>query len=104
MSNPPTGTDAFLLGGVARTVHGPTADALAWRIPADQVFVMGDGRANSVDSWPFGPIPIVSIVGRAVYRCRHPAVRARLFALVKSTSCGRTCESLTNRHSDDAGS
>jgi signal peptidase I len=37
-------------------------------LAADQYFVMGDNRANSLDSRSFGPIPAGQIVGRVVLR------------------------------------
>ena len=39
-----------------------------WVVPPFQVFVMGDNRSNSRDSRFFGPIPIDSILGHAVFR------------------------------------
>jgi signal peptidase I len=48
----------------------PAQDGLSsWQIPAGQVFVMADRRSNSVDSRFFGPIPLTSLIGEAVYRC-----------------------------------
>ncbi len=43
----------------------PEIGTSRWRIPAGDVFVMGDNRCDSTDSRTFGPIPESSIVGRA---------------------------------------
>ncbi|MGQ0679056.1 MAG: signal peptidase I [Actinomycetota bacterium] len=40
--------------------YGPTT------VPNGQIFVMGDNRNSSEDSRVFGPIPVSSVVGRAV--------------------------------------
>jgi len=39
-----------------------------WVIPADELFLMGDHRANSADSRSFGPVPIANVIGRAWLR------------------------------------
>jgi signal peptidase I len=43
------------------------------RVPAGQVFVMGDNRANSEDSRDFGSVPTTRIIGRAVARVWPPS-------------------------------
>ncbi len=52
-------------------VVGPT-DATGgethWVVPAGDLFVMGDHRQASEDSRIFGPIPVSSVVGRALIR------------------------------------
>jgi signal peptidase I len=39
-----------------------------WVVPGDELFLMGDHRANSADSRSFGPVPIANVIGRAWLR------------------------------------
>jgi len=39
-----------------------------WVVPAGELFLMGDHRANSADSRSFGPVPVANIIGRAWLR------------------------------------
>jgi len=43
-------------------------DQEQWVIPAGDLFLMGDHRANSADSRTFGPVPVSSVIGRAWLR------------------------------------
>ena len=43
------------------------------RVPRGAVFVLGDERADSLDSRDFGPVPLAAIIGRAEVRVWPPA-------------------------------
>jgi len=43
-------------------------DEHEWIIPSDELFLMGDHRANSADSRTFGPVPSEQVIGRAWLR------------------------------------
>ena len=38
------------------------------KLPADQLFMMGDNRNNSQDSHVWGPLPIINVIGHAAVR------------------------------------
>jgi signal peptidase I len=37
-------------------------------VPPGRVFVMGDNRADSVDSRTFGPVPLDAVAGQVTFR------------------------------------
>ncbi len=38
-----------------------------WKVPAGSIFVLGDNRNNSRDSHIMGPVPLDTVVGRAIF-------------------------------------
>ncbi|HEX3541469.1 MAG TPA: signal peptidase I [Acidimicrobiales bacterium] len=54
--------EPYLVPGTVTSDFGPVD------VPPGRVWVMGDNRTNSSDSRVFGPIPVSTIVGRAVWR------------------------------------
>jgi signal peptidase I len=65
------GTDLdepYLFADADGTRQATTSDEPQWVVPANDVFVMGDHRQQSADSRLFGPIPVTSVLGRAVIR------------------------------------
>ncbi len=54
--------------------YGAINEDVPFTVPRDYVFVMGDNRPRSSDSREFGPVPIASILGNAVYRLSPAAV------------------------------
>ncbi len=58
--------EPYLAQGVFTSTFGPVT------VPAGEVWVMGDNRTDSEDSRVFGPIPIRTIVGRAIWKVWPP--------------------------------
>ena len=54
--------EPYLAPGTVTSDFGPVD------VPPGRVWVMGDNRTNSSDSRVFGPIPVSTVVGRAVWR------------------------------------
>jgi signal peptidase I len=56
----------------ADTIGDPPEPTVAnqesWTVPAGELFLMGDHRANSADSRAFGTVPVSQIIGRAWLR------------------------------------
>ena len=57
----------FADNGVLQSTD-PSGDVTEWLVPSDELFVMGDHRQLSEDSRVFGPVPVASVIGRAVLR------------------------------------
>lgn len=65
------GRETETLAGVehaVKTDQSPLENFGPFTVPAGQVFVMGDNRANSSDSRVWGALPLERIRGRATYR------------------------------------
>jgi signal peptidase I len=68
--------EAYLADGVVTLPQGGSA-AFRWTVPAGSVFVLGDNRAESIDSRTFGPVAIDRIEGRAWLRYLPPIPPSR---------------------------
>jgi signal peptidase I len=53
----------------------PRTEVTSWRVPAGDLFVMGDHRDASEDSREFGPIAKSTVIGQVTYRCFPSTVR-----------------------------
>ena len=58
--------EPYLKPGVITSDFGPV------KVPAGELWVMGDNRGNSEDSRFFGPIPTRTIIGRAIWKVWPP--------------------------------
>ena len=58
--------EPYLPPGVITSDFGPV------KVPAGEVWLMGDNRANSEDSRFFGPVPVHTIIGRAIWKVWPP--------------------------------
>ena len=52
----------------------PALGATQWVNGTDEIFVMGDNRADSEDSRRFGPVPLSLMVGQVSYRWWPPGM------------------------------
>jgi signal peptidase I len=69
--------EPYILGGV-------TSGSLSVVVPKNQLFVLGDNRANSLDSRYFGCIDTKAVEGRAFVRY-YPFNEIRTFSATDST-------------------
>ena len=60
--------EPYLFADADGTRQSTTSDEPQWIVPDNDVFVMGDHRQASADSRLFGPIPVASVLGRALIR------------------------------------
>lgn len=64
--------DEPYVNGRALYTYPPVRDGQpeALTVPDGAIFVLGDNRNNSSDSHIFGPVPVGSVVGRAITPCQ----------------------------------
>jgi signal peptidase I len=63
--------EPYLYKDAGQTTPQPTTvqgDVHRWVVPAGDLFLMGDHRANSEDSRTFGTVPATQVIGRAWLR------------------------------------
>jgi len=63
-----------------------SAAAATWKIPADNMFVLGDNRSSAADSRTYGPLPVAAIIGRVTYRCEPLSRRGPIASTVQLSS------------------
>lgn len=61
-------TEPYIAARTNLWEQGFVKDGVAFTVPEEELFTMGDNRPRSSDGREFGPIPISSIIGQVFYR------------------------------------
>lgn len=60
--------EPYIIDATNTWTNGFINDGEEYFVPQEMLFVLGDNRPHSLDSREFGPVPISSIIGTAVFR------------------------------------